>query len=123
MSHSEKKSRDGFAREAGIRGLRLEELFREELNLLLDGEVNDPRLDGVRVTRVELTRDGSSARIWFGLRPGAQEPDLARAALDRASGFLRSCLCDSVSLKRIPDLRFRHDPTAVDPNFSDDGDP
>jgi ribosome-binding factor A len=120
MAHSEKRSRDGFARDAGIRSLRLEELFREELNLLLDGEVNDPRLDGTRITRVELTRDGSSARVWFAMRPNDEgvSPDDARAAFEHAAGFLRSRLCDSVSLKRIPDLRFRHDPIALDPPFS-----
>jgi ribosome-binding factor A len=120
MSHSEKRSRDGVGRDPGIRGLRLEELFREELNLLLDGEVNDPRLDGVRVTRVELTRDGSSARVWFAVRPDAQSPDDVRDALDRAGRFLRSRLFDSVSLKRIPELRFRHDPAAIAPDFSGD---
>ena len=117
MAHSEKWSRDGSARVAGFRSLRLEELFREEMNSLLDGEVNDPRLDGVHVTRVEMSRDGSRARIWFQLTKTAGEgtpsADEARAALDHAQGFFRSRLCDALSLKRMPELRFRHDPAVV----------
>jgi ribosome-binding factor A len=120
MAHSEKRSRDGFARVAGFRSLRLEELFREEMNSLLDGEVNDRRLDGAHITRVELSRDGSRARIWFTLRStktageGAPGVDDARDAFDRAQGFFRSRLCDALSLKRMPELRFRHDPALVD---------
>ncbi|HEY3236368.1 MAG TPA: 30S ribosome-binding factor RbfA [Polyangiaceae bacterium] len=97
----------------GLRGQRLEELFREELNSLLDGEVNDPRLEGTRVTLVELSRDGSRARIWFATTINANAVRETRAALERASGFLRSRLCEALPLKRIPELRFRHDPTAA----------
>jgi ribosome-binding factor A len=110
------KSRDTSARETGFRGQRLEELFREELNSLLDSEVNDRRLENVKITVVELSRDGSSARAWFiSTEPSAAvPPDQIHAALDRAAGFLRSRLCDALPLKRIPELRFRHDPILRD---------
>ena len=117
MAHFEKRSRDVSARSAGFRSLRLEELFREEMNSLLDGEVTDPRLEGTRVTRVELSRDGSRARIWFCItKPageGAPSVEETRAAFDHAQGFFRSRLCDALSLKRMPELRFRHDPAFV----------
>jgi ribosome-binding factor A len=105
-------------RDAGIRGLRIEELFREELNSLLDSEIQDPDLVGTRVTAVELSRDGSRARIWFALVSGAGALDVrnALAAFARAAGFLRSRVCETLVLKRMPELRFRYDPTAlVDP--------
>jgi ribosome-binding factor A len=108
-------SRERSARDAGIRGLRIEELFREELNSLLDSEIQDPRLAGTRVTAVELSRDGSRARIWFAL--ASEEGPLgvrdAQAAFERASGFLRSRICETLVLKRMPELRFRHDPAAL----------
>jgi ribosome-binding factor A len=89
----------------GNRTERLQELVREELNFLLRGELGDPRLDGTVVTMVELARDGSCARVWF----SADDADDARAALEGASGYLRHDLCDSLGLKRTPELRFRHD--------------
>jgi ribosome-binding factor A len=106
--------REAFARDGGFRGQRLEGLLCEELNSLLDSEVSDPRLDGARVTRVELTRDGSSARVWF-VVPHEREVSLAatEAAFERAGGFLRSRLCDALPLKRSPELRFHHDPAAA----------
>lgn len=91
-----------------MRSQRLEELFREELNSLLEIEVSDPALDGVLITRVELSGDGSRARAWFSV--DALDSVARRAALERASGFLRSRLCDALPVKRIPDLTFRHDP-------------
>lgn len=103
---------DGSDRSASFRGQRIEELFREELNSLLDSEISDPRLDGVRVTQVELSRDGSRARAWFSTNDTAAEEREILGTLERASGFLRSRLCEALPLKRAPELRFRRDPAA-----------
>lgn len=98
----------------GYRTVRLELLIREEINALLDGEINDPRLEHVRITRAELSRDGSRARLWFVCTADAapDELRLATHALQRASGFLRGRLGDALPLKRLPELRFCHDPAA-----------
>ncbi len=87
--------------------MRLQELIREEVNLLLRCEVTDVRLQGVVVTIVELAGDGSCARLWF----TADGDEDRIEALERAAGFLRSQLAESLALKRTPDLRFRRDPT------------
>jgi ribosome-binding factor A len=113
----QRDQRDFASRDAGFRGQRLEGLFREELNSLLEAEVNDPRLDDVRVSRVELSRDGSRARVWF--LCGREEAVVRQveAAFENAAGFLRGRLGDALPLKRLPELRFRHDPAALlEPN-------
>ena len=99
---------------AGIRALRLEELFREELSSILDSELGDRRFDDVRITFVELSRDGSRARIWYNMKThnDAESVSETERAFARASGFLRSQLCDALPLKRMPELTFRHDPAA-----------
>ena len=110
-----RRSRDSAPRDAGVRGLRLEELFREELNSIIDCEVTDPRLEGTRVSFVELSRDGSRARVWFSIavsEESAYGTGELEAAFERASGFLRSRLCEGLPLKRTPELSFRHDPAA-----------
>jgi ribosome-binding factor A len=101
----QQRHRDQAAGE-GARTLRLQQLIREELNFLLRGEVRDPRLDSVEVTMVELSGDGSRARVWF----TAEREDEALDALDGAAGFLRDDLAESLGLKRTPELRFRRDP-------------
>jgi len=108
-------ARHQVERGAGLRSQRLEELFREELNSLLEIEINDPALDDARITRAELSRDGSRARIWFALASGVSDADAgtARAAFERATGFLRSRLCEALPVKRIPELTFRYEPVAL----------
>ena len=92
----------------GGRSVRLQELIREELNLLLRNEVRNPRLEGVAVTMVQLTGDGSCARIWF----TAETDEDQREALEEAAGFLRSQLAETLHCKRTPELRFRRDPVS-----------
>jgi ribosome-binding factor A len=92
----------------GFRVVRLQELIREEVNLILRNEVRDPRLDGVVITMVELAGDGSCARLWF----TAEGDDDRRAACEHIAGFLRSQLAESLGLKRTPELRFRRDPAS-----------
>ena len=116
MAERQRRSREDLEAHSSLRGMRLEGLIREELNSLLEGEISDPRLEDVRVTRVELTRDGSRARVWFvTTRSEAEASAAIGAAFSRASGFLRSRLCEALPLKRSPELRFRHDPSAVLP--------
>ena len=111
----DRKTRRGADPSAGIRALRLEQLFREELNSILDGELGDQRFDGVRVTLVELSRDASRARIWYSMTNTLDTTRIAAtdAAFARAAAYFRARLCDALPLKRSPELSFRHDPAAV----------
>ena len=102
-SRDEDSDRDGGD---GFRVVRLQELIREEVNLILRNEVRDPRLDGVVITMVELAGDGSCARLWF----TAEGDDDRRAACEHVAGFLRTQLAEGLGLKRTPELRFRRDP-------------
>jgi ribosome-binding factor A len=123
MAKRTSRPRDDSARHqvergAGLRSQRLEELFREELNSLLEIEINDPALDDTRITRAELSLDGSRARVWFALASSVSDADAgrARAAFERATGFLRSRLCEALPVKRIPELTFRYEPVALPPD-------
>ena len=117
----DRRSRHAADPGAGIRALRLGELLREELSSILDGELGDPRFAGVVVTLVELSRDGSRARIWYSMKQddnsGVAE---AQSAFERAAGFFRTRLCDALPLKRFPELTFRYDPSVLsDPEPSE----
>jgi ribosome-binding factor A len=105
--------------DGGARTLRLQELIREEVNLLLRNEVRDPRLDGVAITMVELA--GDCARLWFTVAGNEDDSDQRKRererdrseALERVAGFLRVQLAETLALKRTPELRFRRDPTTT----------
>lgn len=102
---------DEGAAAPGHRGPRLEQIILEELGGLLRDEMNDPRLDDVRFTRVELSGDYASARVWFGVRGGADRRRRlsVAAALDHASRWLRTRLAEALDIKRAPSLRFVFD--------------
>ena len=107
-----------------IRHERLESLIREELNSIFDSEMQNPILYEIRVTRVELTRDGSRARLWYACDGTSAPRDAQSRALARASGFLRMRLNDALDLKRVPELRFCSDPAAYsDPQPERDSHP
>ena len=112
MKRSRRSHRD---RTPDIRSLRLEELIREEMNLLFESEINDPTLDGVRITTVSLSPDGARARLFYTTNHMNTETSVREleASLRRATGFFRRELCDALSLKRTPELRFSPDIAAL----------
>jgi ribosome-binding factor A len=88
---------------------RLNELLFEELSLLIPGQLDDPRLVGATVTRIEATQDLTVAKVYV---TGGGESDAAVAAmltaLDHAQGQLRDDL-GGLGLRRLPRLVFARD--------------
>jgi ribosome-binding factor A len=92
-----------------LRPQRLASLLREEINLLLQGALKDPRLEGVTVTRIEVSADCRNARVLFsclGDQGGAKD---AGQAFDKARGFIRGRLGRQLRLRVTPELLFVHD--------------
>ncbi len=94
------------------RHLRVAGELQRSLNELLQAEVKDPRLIGVTVSAVDLSGDLSVARVFFStLQPDA-DPAPPQLALEKATGFLRGRLGRILRLRKVPELRFRHDESA-----------
>lgn len=74
-------------------------------------DLKDPRVGFVTVTDVRTAPDLGSAVVFFTVLPDDERTRAATAeGLDSASPLLRHQLNASLKLKRVPDLRFRHDP-------------
>ena len=91
---------------------RLGNAVLRTLSELLRFETKDPRVDGVSLTSVELSRDLSVARVYFSLLDPADEPQPALEGLQAASGFLRRKLGRALKVRHVPELRFQHDDSA-----------
>lgn len=93
------------------RASRVAEGIREELSLLLTTRVRDPRLAGVLVSRVALTDDLRSARVYFRLLEGGDGDriEAAKTGLSKAAGLLRKELGAKLKLRVVPELRFTYD--------------
>lgn len=108
----ERRESEGRGGGAGYRHARLERVVHDELDEILRDEVSDPALTQLRVTHVTLSVDYRAAKVYY----TCNERAAAERALERASGFFRARLAESVELKRVPELRFVYDafaPTMV----------
>jgi ribosome-binding factor A len=75
-------------------------------------ELSDPRTQGVLVTRVEVTDDLQSAKIYVRRELGVTEETEQRAmlkGLGTASNRLRREIARSLDLRYAPTLRFFYD--------------
>ena len=90
---------------------RIGDSLQQELARLLQFTLSDPRLKMVSVTGVDVSRDLSHAKVFF-TQMGVDDAQAAAettSALDRASGFLRSEIARTATLRTVPKLRFCFD--------------
>jgi ribosome-binding factor A len=94
----------------GHRPDRVGQQIREELSEILSrGEVHDPGIGFITLTRVQVTPDLQLARVYYtSLGDPKARRDTARA-LDRATGFFRRQIGSRLQLRRVPELEFRFD--------------
>ncbi len=92
---------------------RVSELVREEVARVLREDVQDPRIRLVTLTRVDVAPDLSNALVFWSALDAESDEELAsvQQGLDGAAAFVRGRLARVLSLKRTPELRFRHDPS------------
>ncbi len=88
---------------------RLGEELRVEIAQMIAGDLRDPRIGLVTVTRVDLTPDLGTARVYVGVAGSRAERDKSLAALRRAATFLRRSLAQSLRLRHTPEIVFHYD--------------
>jgi ribosome-binding factor A len=93
----------------GRRQERLAEQIKEEVSMIVAGEVEDPRVGYVTVTDARLTPDLRYAKIYVSVQGTEQEINGSMAALKHAAGFIRTQLGAVLRMKRTPELHFVYD--------------
>jgi len=88
---------------------RVNQLIREEISLLLQRELKDPRLGFVTVTQVETSPDLRIAKVFVSVLGNEGQWTSSLAALASARGFIRNWLRRHLDLRQTPDLDFRAD--------------
>jgi ribosome-binding factor A len=110
MSSRQSRTRSPQGRAAqSFRRERLETVVLEELRFIFRDDVTHPGLAGLRLLSLELSPDGSHARIAYAAPDAGGEATTGQAtgeALEAASGFVRARLAQALSLKRVPRLGF-----------------
>jgi len=95
----------------GRRAERLAEQIREELSLIIAGEVEDPKVGFVTVTEAKVSADLRTAKVYVSVLGTEDEVKESMAALKHAAGFIRNQLGVVLRMKRTPDLHFVYDDT------------
>ncbi|WP_110707085.1 30S ribosome-binding factor RbfA [Salinicola sp. CR57] len=94
---------------------RVADQLQQELAVLIQREIKDPRLGMVTVSSVKVSRDLGYADIYVTLL-GENDPARVKenlAVLKRAAGFLRSQIARRIKLRHVPELRFHYDESVV----------
>jgi len=88
---------------------RMSEALREEIEIILAGELGDPRIGLVNVSEVHLAEDGRSARVMVVVQGDDAEAERNMKGLLNATSFIRHQLADRLHLRHPPELIFQLD--------------
>lgn len=94
--------------EISKRPQQVADLIHRTLAVSLQRETNDPRLNKISITEVNVSPDLRNARIYYTLLDKTDLKDVTKA-LDKGAGFLRQCLAKQVGLRYVPKLEFLYD--------------
>lgn len=88
---------------------RVADLIRDEVSLIIQHEMSDPRLGMVSITHVEMSPDFRYARLFVSIYGTDEEQRSSLVALNNASGFIRRTLAPRLRMRTIPEISFRLD--------------
>ena len=91
------------------RSARVSEVIQREVANIIQKGMNDPRAAAVTITYTKMTRDMSSARIYFIMQGDKKAIKDTEKVLNKAAGFIRHELREGVDLRYIPKLTFAYD--------------
>ena len=92
------------------RAQRVADLIQKEVAILVQRGIKDPSLPSlVTITHVEVTKDFSSAKVYFTLLGDTEKLKIASEILNHAAGYLRTCLSKTIKLRTVPQLKYIYD--------------
>jgi ribosome-binding factor A len=96
----------------GHRSERIAEEVRNEVSLMLAGELKDPRLTAdVSITEVRLGAGMRTIRIFVQVSGTEEERAKTLEGLQAAKGFVRHELVERLHMRRAPEVLFMLDQT------------
>lgn len=88
---------------------RVSEQIQRELSVLIQEEIQDPRLGLVSVSGVDISRDLAHAKVYFSTLGDSGKARESLQVLAGATGFLRHMLGKRLALRAVPQLHFHID--------------
>jgi ribosome-binding factor A len=88
---------------------RLEARIQERAAYCLQFEVHDPRASFITITRVELSTDVTSGKIFYSVLGSESDRSKAEHMLKSAAGFIQRQVARVLDVRRMPHLRWVYD--------------
>ena len=92
---------------------RVAETLRDEIGVMIEGELSDPRIDFCYVSEVALNPGGKSARVYVAIDSAVKDIAKAEAetiaGLEAAKGYIRHELKERMGVRHVPELTFLAD--------------
>jgi ribosome-binding factor A len=92
---------------------RVAETLREEISVMIEGELSDPRIGFCHVSEVALNPGGKSARVYVAVDGNVPDIEQAEkdtvAGLEAAKGYIRFEIKERLGVRHVPDLLFLAD--------------
>jgi len=95
----------------GKRSEKVADLIRKEISEMLIRNLKDPRIGFITVTRVSVSDDCRSAKIYFSVMGSTEERERSTEGLNSAKGYVRRELGRRIQLRHTPDIVFQFDPS------------
>ncbi|UCD70508.1 MAG: 30S ribosome-binding factor RbfA [Syntrophobacterales bacterium] len=86
-------------------------VIKEELSRMLIREIKDPRIGFVTLTRVKVSKDLRSVKVYFSVFGDQSVREDSLRGLNSAKGFMRRELGRRLRLRYVPDIVFSFDPS------------
>lgn len=86
---------------------RLNNMFVEEISKIIHNDIKDKNINFVTITDVRITNDLSFAKVYITTLDNNRERVLD--AINKASGFIRTKLSDSIQIRKMPEIHFVYD--------------
>jgi len=94
---------------AGNRSQRVGDQILREISDLLLRKVKDPRLKGVTLTEVKVSKDLRNAYIYYSIFSQDEQKKQVQKGFESAKGFIRKEIGERLHLRYVPAIRFIYD--------------
>ena len=102
------------------RSARISDLIIRELSqMIVKGEIKDPRASFAFITGAKVSDNLSNANIFFSVLEGSANKEEVLKGLESAKGFIKTTLAKRLKMRKIPDLHFMFD-TALEKGYKVD---
>lgn len=89
---------------------RVQQEILKNVTDIIQKEVNDPRVQGITVTEVDLTGDLQDATVYYSsLSDDPEEMEKIQHGLDKATGLIQSKVGQRLTTYHTPRLQFKRD--------------